>query len=94
METAAENERALITLTTDFGTAGGYVGAIKGRILSDAPHAVIHDISHQIAPCSVLDGAWCLGRAAPQATREWDVGKAETTTIGGGATSLFWDVGV
>lgn len=66
MKTAAENGRGLITLTTDFGTAGGYVGAMKGRILSDAPHAAIHDISHQIAPQSVLEGAWCLGRAAPR----------------------------
>lgn len=66
MKPPPEPARSLITLTTDFGTAGGYVGAIKGRILSEAPHAAIHDISHQIAPQSVLEGAWCLGRAAPR----------------------------
>ena len=66
MKPPPEQARRLITLTTDFGTAGGYVGAIKGRILSEAPHAAIHDISHQIAPHSVLEGAWCLARAAPR----------------------------
>ncbi len=63
--TANDGARPMLTLTTDFGTAGGYVGAVKGRVLSEAPHAVIHDISHEIAPHSVLEGAWCLRRAAP-----------------------------
>ena len=36
----------IITLTTDFGLADGYVGAMKGVILSIAPMTTIVDISH------------------------------------------------
>jgi S-adenosyl-L-methionine hydrolase (adenosine-forming) len=40
----------LITLSTDFGTADGYVGEMKGVILSDAPGSTIVDITHEIEP--------------------------------------------
>jgi S-adenosylmethionine hydrolase len=43
----------LITLTSDFGTADGYVGEMKGVILSEAPGAVIVDITHEIEPQDV-----------------------------------------
>ncbi|MDH4121964.1 MAG: SAM-dependent chlorinase/fluorinase [Deltaproteobacteria bacterium] len=56
----------IITLTTDFGTMDGYVGAMKGRILSLLPQARLVDISHDIPPQSVVQGAWCLRRAAAQ----------------------------
>lgn len=56
----------IVTLTTDFGTADGYAGAMKGRILSIAPRAAIVDISHRIEPQNVVQGAWCLRRAVPQ----------------------------
>ena len=56
----------IVTLMTDFGTADGYAGAMKGRILSLAPEARIVDISHEIAPQDIRQGAWCLRRAAPQ----------------------------
>ncbi len=56
----------LLTLTTDFGTADGYVGAIKGRILSLAPRATLVDLSYDISPQNVMQGAWCLRRAVPQ----------------------------
>ncbi len=55
----------IITLTTDFGTADGYVGAMKGVILSLAPSATIVDISHDVAPHDVRHGAWLLAAAAP-----------------------------
>ncbi len=61
-----EGARPILTLTTDFGTAGGHAGALKGAVLSLAPQAAIHDISHGIAPHAVAEGAWCLGRAAPR----------------------------
>src|SRR5262245_27212069 len=48
--------RTIITLLTDFGTADGYVGEMKGVLLSLAPDADILDISHDIAPQDV-DGA-------------------------------------
>ena len=50
----------LITLMTDFGTADGYVGAMKGVILSIAPDAQLVDISHEIAPQNVRQAAYVL----------------------------------
>lgn len=40
--------RRIITLTTDFGTADGYVGEMKGVLLSRAPDAELVDITHDI----------------------------------------------
>ena len=45
--------RPIITLTTDFGTADGYVGEVKGVLLSDAPDAELVDITHDIPPQDV-----------------------------------------
>jgi S-adenosylmethionine hydrolase len=45
--------RPIITLTTDFGTADGYVGEVKGVLLSHAPDADIVDITHDIPPQDV-----------------------------------------
>nr|MBN1228954.1 SAM-dependent chlorinase/fluorinase [Anaerolineae bacterium] len=38
----------IVTLLTDFGEHDGYVGAMKGVILSILPHVKLVDISHQI----------------------------------------------
>src|SRR3954470_6221774 len=43
----------IITLLTDFGTADGYVGEMKGVILSAIPDVMIVDISHALAPQDV-----------------------------------------
>lgn len=43
----------IITLLTDFGTADGYVGEVKGVLLSGAPDAAIVDITHDIPPQDV-----------------------------------------
>ena len=56
---------AIITLITDFGTQDGYVGAMKGVIASLSPTSPILDISHDIAPQSTLQAAYCLSRSAP-----------------------------
>ena len=40
--------RPLITLLTDFGTADGYVGEMKGVLLARAPDAMLVDITHEI----------------------------------------------
>ncbi len=45
-----------ITLLTDFGTADGYVGEVKGVLATLAPGAVIVDISHDVRPQDI-DGA-------------------------------------
>jgi len=56
---------SLVTLTTDFGTADGYVGTMKGVILSIAPDARLVDISHEIAPQNVRQAAYVLYAAYP-----------------------------
>lgn len=53
----------IITLCTDFGLGDGYVAAMKGVMLSIAPKARLVDISHQIAPQSVWEGAFVLRSA-------------------------------
>ncbi len=56
---------AIVTLTTDFGEADGYVGAMKGVILSLAPNATLVDISHAVRRQDVRHGARILATAAP-----------------------------
>lgn len=51
---------AIITLTTDFGTKDGYVGQMKGAILSVHPNAAIVDVTHDIEPYSILPAALVL----------------------------------
>jgi len=48
--------RRIITLLTDFGTADGYVGEVKGVLLSGAPDATVVDITHDI-PAQDVDYA-------------------------------------
>ncbi len=55
----------IITLTTDFGYADGYVGALKGVILSIAPQVTIVDITHGIAPQAITQAAYVLQQAVP-----------------------------
>lgn len=50
----------LITLLTDFGEQDGYVGTMKGVILSTNPAARIVDISHQIPVQNIHAGAFVL----------------------------------
>ena len=51
----------IITLTTDFGLSDGYVAAMKGVILDICPSATLVDISHDISPQDVMQGAFVLG---------------------------------
>ena len=53
------NDR-IITFTTDYATEDGYVGAVRGVILSICPTACIVDISHQIPPQDVGHAAFAL----------------------------------
>jgi S-adenosylmethionine hydrolase len=46
----------IVTLLTDFGTADGYVGEMKGVLATLAPSAVVMDVAHDVAPQDV-DGA-------------------------------------
>lgn len=51
-------EEKLVTLITDFGTEDGYVGQMKGVILSQSPGAEIIDISHKITPQNINQAAF------------------------------------
>jgi len=57
--------RPIITLTTDFGVADGYVGTMKGVMLDIAPHAQLVDITHEIAPQNVRQTAYVLYTGCP-----------------------------
>ncbi len=50
----------IITLTTDFGQKDWYAGALKGALLHAAPDAQLVDISHQIDPFDIVQGALVL----------------------------------
>ncbi|MDH4249260.1 MAG: SAM-dependent chlorinase/fluorinase [Deltaproteobacteria bacterium] len=53
----------IVTLTSDFGMQDGYVGALKGVILTLAPFTRLEDIAHDVPPQDIQAGAWCLRRA-------------------------------
>ena len=50
----------VIALLTDFGTKDGFVGSMKGVILSINPGVQIVDISHEVEPFNILEGALLL----------------------------------
>src|SRR5260221_5222139 len=54
---------AIITLTTDYGKKDRLVGTLKGVILKLNREATIVDITHNVAPFDLLDGALAIGSA-------------------------------
>ncbi|MBT3188270.1 MAG: SAM-dependent chlorinase/fluorinase [Anaerolineae bacterium] len=56
---------SVLTLLTDFGTQDGFVGVMKGVIWGICPTVQIADISHQIQPQNLIQGAITLSRVAP-----------------------------
>jgi hypothetical protein len=52
----------IITLLTDFGTADGYVGEIKGVLLSEVPSATIVDIAHDVPAHDIEIGRLTVAR--------------------------------
>ena len=57
---------AVITLTTDFGTRDTYVAEMKGVILSIVGDVHVVDITHEVAPHDIMEGALALEAAAPR----------------------------
>ena len=53
--------RPIITLTTDYGTNDHLVGTLKGVILKINPDVNIVDITHNLTPYDLLDGALAIG---------------------------------
>jgi len=56
----------LITLLTDYGTRDPFVASLKGAILKVNPQAHIVDITHEIAPQDIWEGAFTLRSAYNQ----------------------------
>ena len=54
----------VLTLTTDFGSGDHEAGVLKGVIWKIAPEAKIVDLSHDVSPQDVLEGALVLWRNA------------------------------
>jgi len=54
----------IITLLTDFGLKNGFTGVLKGVIWGIAPEVQIADITHEINPQNIMEGAIALWRAA------------------------------
>jgi len=53
----------IITLTTDFGLSDHFAGTMKGVILGIAPRAQIVDITHEVKPFEILEGAFVITQA-------------------------------
>ncbi|MEE9207886.1 MAG: SAM-dependent chlorinase/fluorinase [Gemmatimonadota bacterium] len=53
---------SIVTLITDFGTADGYVGEMKGEILTRTPSSLVVDVTHDIAPGDISAASWTLSR--------------------------------
>lgn len=73
-----------VTLTTDFGTADGYVGAMKGVIASIEPRARIEDLTHEIPAQDVQAAGYALYRSVPH----WPAGTVHCAVIDPGVGSL------
>ena len=56
---------SVITLTTDFGAADGFVGAMKGVVLGINPGATIIDLTHEVPPQDVAHAAFVLATTSP-----------------------------
>ena len=55
--------KPILTFTTDFGLSDHYVGTMKGVALGICPQAQLVDISHDIRPFSIPDGAYLIAQA-------------------------------
>lgn len=75
--------RPIITLTTDFGTADGYVGEVKGVLATHAPDAELVDITHDIPPQDVERGRLTVARV----WRRFPVGTVHLVVVDPGVGS-------
>ena len=58
--------RPLISFLSDFGTRDPWVAICRGVILSIAPDVRLIDVTHEIAPYDVQEGALTLAAALPE----------------------------
>src|SRR4030042_3114858 len=52
----------IITLLTDFGLKDPYVASMKGEILSINPRRTLVDVTHQVSPHDIREGAFILAQ--------------------------------
>ena len=53
----------LITLTTDFGNKDHFVGSVKGALHNEIPNINIIEISNEISPFNIIEGAYIIENA-------------------------------
>lgn len=78
----------IITLTTDFGTRDGYVGAMKGVIARLAPGATVIDIAHDVPRGDIAHAAWVIETS----TREFPYGTIHVVVVDPGVGGARRDV--
>jgi S-adenosylmethionine hydrolase len=61
----AGRARDTISFLSDYGIDDEFVGVVKSVLRRLAPHALVIDITHQVAPHDVRAGALALQRVAP-----------------------------
>ena len=52
---------SIITFTTDYGLKDHFVGALKGKLLTEYAEATIVDISHDIDPFNTAEASYIIG---------------------------------
>ena len=55
----------IITLTTDFGSKDHFAAVMKGVILGICPGATVVDVSHEVQPFEIQEGAFVVAQAFP-----------------------------
>lgn len=60
---AAADRSGIVTMLSDFGLRDSYVGQMKGVILTVCPGARLVDLTHDVAPQDVTEGAFQLETA-------------------------------
>jgi S-adenosylmethionine hydrolase len=64
VDPATDRHAPIIVFLTDYGTLDDAVAICKGVMLTIAPDARIVDLTHQVTPYSIADGARYLSRTA------------------------------
>jgi len=81
----------IITLTTDFGTSDGYVGAMKGviaRLAGSHSAPVVVDLAHDIPPGDIPHAAWVVATS----TTEFPHGSIHVVVVDPGVGGARRDV--
>lgn len=68
---------AIITLTTDFSTCDGYVGAVKGVLARNTDGTTIVDIAHDIPRGDIAHAAWVVATS----TKEFPYGSIHVVIV-------------